>query len=117
MEPVSVVASTWKDELLGRVTSTSPVLVSNRYDPLGSMVPSKVTEPVSVFRKDCPVSESCTASIEPVLLDNDICPVTPVTSTSPVSVLICRLLSVGTVTSIPTLLEPKKPRPLLALTV
>src|SRR6266568_8416020 len=111
MEPVSVEASTWNDELPGRVTSTEPVLVSNWYDPLGSMVPSNVTEPVSVCRMDCPVRESCTAWIEPVLLDNDICPVIPVTSTSHVSVLICRLLSVGNVPSISTLFEPKKPGP------
>ncbi len=98
IEPVSVVASRWKDELAGRVTLIEPVFVVNWYDPVWPIEPLKVTEPVFVFKSEPALKVPLFASTEPVLLRNVIRPLIPVTSRLPVFVLSSSEALLGTVT-------------------
>ena len=108
IEPVSVVASTWKTELAGSVTFTEPVFVVNWYAPVLLIDPLNVIEPVFEFNVELEVNEPSLTPTEPVLLVNDILPVTPKTFIPPVFVLSSRAALLGTVTSKSTLGELKK---------
>ncbi len=119
IEPVSVVASTWKTELAGSVTLTEPVFVVNWYDPVLLIEPLNVTEPVFDCSIELEVNTPSLILTEPVLLLNDIRPLTPLTSIEPVFVLSSSAVLAGTVTSKSTLGELKKLKPvdLFTLTV
>ncbi len=108
IEPVVVVASTWKTELAGSVTLTEPVFVVNWYDPVLPIEPLNVIEPVFDLNVELEVNAPFLTSTEPVLLVNDIRPLTPLTSMLPVFVLSSRAATPGIVTSKSTFGELKK---------
>ena len=108
IEPVSVFASRWNTELAGRVTLIEPVLVVNWYDPVWLIEPLNVIEPVFEFKVEPGLKTPSLASTEPVLLCSDILPLTPLTSSPPVVVLISSVALLGTVTAKSTLSELKK---------
>ncbi len=108
IEPVSVIASTWKTELAGSVTLTDPVFVMNWYDPVWLIEPLNVIEPVFEFNVEREVKTPSLMSTDPVLLLNDICPLTPLTFILPVFDLSCNPVLLGTVTTKSTLGELKK---------
>ena len=108
IDPVSVVASTWKTELAGSVTLTDPVFVINWYDPVWLIEPLNVIEPVFDCSIELAVNTPSLMLTEPVLLRTDIRPLTPLTSSPPVFVLSSSAALLGTVTSKSTLGELKK---------
>ena len=108
IEPVSVVASTWKTELAGSVTLTEPVFVINWYVPVLLIEPLNVIEPVFDLNVESEVNTPSLIPTDPVLFSNDILPLTPLTSIEPVFVLSSSAVLAGTVTSKSTLGELKK---------